>query len=127
MGLISNLLNNKVNSKKKEAFQYNADINKCINSIADLKKAKQLFEESGSKMDGLILETDGVFQGDAAIQFCNNLTQYNKVVKEMPYLIDQRIKSLEKRISSLKNQRGWSEFWGNMYEGLMSPFRFFGL
>lgn len=127
MGSISDALKDRVNSKNEAANQYKADIDKFKQGIEDLKKARKLFEESGSTMDGLILETDGVFQGDAATQFCIKLSQYNTIIKTMPSLMDLRIKSFEKRIRSLERQKGWSEFWGGVYSGLMDTFKFFGL
>ena len=127
MGSISDALKDKVNSKKEAANQYIADIDKYQQGVEDLKKAKKLFEESSSTMNGLILETDGVFQGDAATQFCLKLTQYNNIIKELPLLLEIRIKSFEKRINSLKFQKGWSDFWGGFYSGLMNTFKFFGL
>ena len=127
MGSISDSLNNLINSKKSEANQYKADIAKYQQGVGDLEKAKKLFEESYKKMCSLIYETDGVFQGDAATQFCLKLTTYNNAVKDMPPIMERRIQAFKKRINELERQKGWCEFWTGVYTGLMSTFKFFNL
>lgn len=123
MGFITDLLNNQIKRSNDSLNQYNADLNKYRQGIEDAKKAKKLFEESATKMDSLILETDGVFQGAAATQFCLKLSKYNKAIKKMPAIMDKRIKAFERRISELEGQKRWCEIWSGFLNGFLTAIK----
>ena len=123
MGFITDLLNNQIKRSNDSLNQYNADLNKYRQGIEDAKKAKKLFEESATKMDSLILETDGVFQGAAATQFCLKLSNYNKAIKKMPAIMDKRIKAFERRISELEGQKRWCEIWSGFLNGFLTAIK----
>ena len=126
MGIFSDGLNSQIQSNKEKMNQYEADLEKYQQAVEDAKKAKDLFRQSASNMNKMILETDGVFQGSAATMFAGKLTIYNKSVKAMVSIMEKRIKAFEKRISEIEGQKKWCNVWTNIMSGLMSSLKFLG-
>ena len=123
MGLITNFLNDQIERSNNSINQYNADLEKYQQAISDANKAKAIFQKTASNMDRYIFETDGVFQGDAATMFAQKLTNYKLAVRGMGSVMENRVKTFEKRIKEIEGQRRWCEMWNNICSNLLNSIK----
>ena len=120
MKVIENGLSGLIEKNNNSINQYNADLEKYHQEVDDAKKAKKIFEQSWSNMNRYIYETAAVFEGAAAQAFTMKLIKYNDAINSMVSVMENRIKNLEKRIKEVESQRGWCEFWNNVFGGFLN-------
>ena len=127
MGIFSDGLNSQIQSNKEKMNQYEADQEKYRQAVADAKKSADILKQSSSNMDQLIQQTYAVFQGNAADAFINKLLGYNKAVKGLARVMENKAKTFERRIKEIETSKFWCQVWTNILTSWMNSLKFFAL